>query len=48
MALHKWLNATEQDGEWVVDPLACQEAHAVYSAALQEQGQQTLFEDGAA
>jgi len=48
MALHKWLNATEQDGEWVVDPLACQEAHAVYNTALQEQGQQTLFEDGAA
>jgi len=44
MALHRWMNATEQDGAWTVDPLACQEAHGVLAEAMACKGQMGLFE----
>lgn len=44
MALHRWMNATEQDGAWTVDPLACQEAHSVLTEAMACKGQMGLFE----
>ena len=43
MALHRWMNATEQDGVWTVDSLACQEAHSVLAEAMACKGQMGLF-----
>ena len=43
LALHNWLNATEDEGGvWTVDPLAEDEAHAVVPVAFLAAGQQPL------
>jgi len=43
LALHRWLNATESDGVWVVDQLAVTEASAVLPVAMEAAGQTSFI-----